>query len=420
MPKKNTLQSKHGITREDNVLSDNIKNSLDTVDALKHELSVHEIELEMQNEELLNMQSKLNATLVEYADLFDLSPICYIILDKNGIVRKLNNEGCLQLKVTRNEIVGKPFSKFLHGEFHQDNFYRHRLSVMEMQSLQCIECEIIRKDGTIFFGMIKSAIVKDEKQLFKHFLLIINDISSIKNHEMQVELALDKANQLNALKSRFITIASHEFRTPLTSILSSVWLVNQYVMSGNIESVQNHLNKIKGSVKDLTLILEDFLSHEKLESNLVESVKENIDLQSFCKYLVEDFSISLKSNDFIRYSHLGEGKIISDKKVLYHVLSNLLSNAVKYSAKQVEVTVSSELKENRAIIKVSDNGIGIPASEQEFIFDRFFRAHNALTKQGTGLGLNIVKEYLKLINGTIEFNSVEGKGTCFCVEIPVK
>jgi PAS domain S-box-containing protein len=419
VPKKNILQPKVPISRDENTQNENIA-SFDTVDALKHELSVHEIELEMQNEELLTMQSKLNAFLVEYADLFDLSPICYIILDKNGIIRKLNNEGCLQLKISRNDIVGKPFSMFLNGELHQDNFYRHRLSVMETQSLQCIESEIKRKDGSIFFGMIKSAIVRDEKQLFKHFLLIINDITSIKNHEIQVELALDKANQLNALKSRFITIASHEFRTPLTSILSSVWLVNQYVMSGSVESIQNHLNKIKSSVKDLTLILDDFLSHEKLESNLVESVKENIDLQIFCKSLVEDFSISLKPSDYIHYSHLGEAKIISDKKVLYHVLSNLLSNAVKYSSKQVEVTVTSELKESSAVIKVSDNGIGIPADEQEFIFDRFFRAHNALTKQGTGLGLNIVKEYLKLINGTIIFKSEEGKGTCFWVEIPVK
>lgn len=419
MPKKNILQPKLSIDKKEHDLNEKI-DSFYTVNALKHELSVHEIELEMQNEELLDMQSKLNASLLEYANIFDLSPICYFILDNDGIIRKLNNEGCLQLKANRKDIVGKPFSMFLNGTLHQDNFYRHRMSVMEMQTLQYIECEIIRKDGSVFFGMIKCAVVRDEKQLFKHFLLIISDISSIKNHEMQVEMALDKANKLNALKSRFITIASHEFRTPLTSILSSTWLVNQYVMSGKIDSVQNHLNKIKGSVKDLTLILEDFLSHEKLESNLIVSVKENIDLQSFCKCLVEDFSISLKPNDFIQYSHLGEGKIISDKKVLYHILSNLLSNAIKYSTKQVEITVSSELKENSAIIKVSDNGIGIPADEQEFIFDRFFRAHNALTKQGTGLGLNIVKEYLKLINGTIAFESEEGKGTCFCVEIPIK
>lgn len=407
-------------TKLDNAFVDKQPVSSKVLAALKHELSVHEIELEMQNEELHSMHSKLNASLDEYSDLFDLSPVCYIILDKNGIINKLNNEGCIQLRADRDVIVGKPFSSFLHGEKYQDDFYRHRLFVIENQSIQCIESEIKRKDGSLFFGMIKSAVVKDEHQLFKHFLLMINDISAIKNHELQVELALEKANQLNALKSRFITIASHEFRTPLTSVLSSVWLVNQYAHSANLPAVQNHLNKIKSSVKDLTLILEDFLSHEKLESNHVVAVKENVDIQHFCRCLVEDFSVSLSSNDFIKYAHLGQYNIVTDKKILYHIITNLLSNAVKYSTKRVEVEVFSEINNNTLIIKVLDNGIGIPVNEQEFIFNRFFRAHNALTKQGTGLGLNIVKEYLKLINGTITFKSAEGKGTEFQVEIPLK
>ena len=386
---------------------------------LEHELSVHEIELEMQHEELQAANARLKVSVLEYEELFEFSPVCYFILDKEGKIQKLNKKACEKLQKDKEHIIGVPFSTLLNGEILQDEFYRHRSLVFETMKLQRINSEIMRKDGSIIYVAINSLVVKDENNLFKHFLLIVNDVSAIIEREKLVELDLEKATELNEIKSRFINLASHEFRTPLTTVLSSAWLAEQHFACGQETEAIIYLNKIKASVKQIKLILDEFMSDEMLQSDAVKVFWEVFDLPFFCEGLVSDIRISFNARDSLSYVHTGDTSILSDKKVLYHVLSNLLMNAVKYSVKQVDVKVSSEVKNGMVTIKVSDNGIGIPKTEQPFIFNRFYRGKNALKFQGTGLGLSISKEYLKLLNGTIRFESRVGKGSTFIIEFPV-
>ena len=362
---------------------------------------------------------QLNASLKEYTDLFNSSPVCYITLDRDTFIKKINKEACNQLKVDCSALAGMPFSHFLKNDQCKERLKEYCNSLIVSNQFCEFESEIQRKDGTVFFAIVKVGLVKDEDGRFKHFILILDDISSIKAHEKHVELALEKATQLNELKSRFITMASHEFRTPLTAILSSVWLVNKYAKDGKIEEVDCHLEHIRTSVKQLTFILDEFLSHEKLEAGAVEIVKEKINLPELCNGLLTNIKFSLNSGDYVDYKHQGENVIVSDKNALYHIITNLLSNAIKYSEEHIQIKFSTKISGNSIHICVADNGIGIPQKEQALIFKRFFRAQNGLSKQGTGLGLNIVQEYLNLLNGHITFKSKTGKGTSFFVEIPI-
>lgn len=386
---------------------------------MEHELNVHEIELEMQNEELLVAQAKLKASIDEYAELFELSPTGYFILDKNGVIQKVNKRGLEQLRNEKESITGKPFSSFLDGQEQQDNFYLHRIDVMESGSIRFIYCRMKRSNGHVFDALIKSIVVRDEKKKFKHFLSIVIDITVIKERENQVVLALENANKLNEMQSRFITMASHEFRTPLTSILSCTWLVEQFALKGQTDEMRNYAARIRISVKQLTQILDEFLSQENLGSGNIHVCNDTVHLPEFCEGLLVDIQILLKAGESIRYTHTGKKEILADKKILYHIIINLLSNAVKYSEGEKDIIFSTKVTGQSVIVKVTDNGIGIPKADQPFIFNRFFRAQNSLTKQGTGLGLSIVNEYVKLINGTVSFDSVEGQGTTFVVEFPL-
>lgn len=386
---------------------------------LSHELSVNEIELEMQNEELLLAQSKLNASLIEYAELFEYSPIGYYILDDNGIIKHLNLHACIQLKSSKQSIIGKTFAFFLNNEVCQDNFYLHRLSVKESGTIQHLNAIMKRTDGVLFDVLIKSIEVKDEKQSFKHFLCMVTDISFIKEQEAQIKLALDKANKLNEMQSRFIALASHEFRTPLTSILTCTWLVEQYAKSGKMLEMKEYASRVRISVRQLTQILDEFLSQEKLGDGSIKVVNNLFNLKEFCEGLLVDIRISLKSCDSINFTFVGEKEIDTDKKILYHILINLLSNSVKYAGEKKKIEFSVEVTDSSILIYVKDNGIGIPDIDKPFIFSRFFRAQNTVSKQGTGLGLSIVKDYVNLLNGNISFESSEGVGTTFFLEIPI-
>jgi signal transduction histidine kinase len=223
------------------------------------------------------------------------------------------------------------------------------------------------------------------------------------------------------MKSRFVSIASHEFRTPLSAILSSTSLIDHYVTPDQEEKRRKHIDRIKSSVKNLTSILDDFLSLEKLEQGKVEAHNLEFNLKDFIQDAIDEIDGMLKrKNQHVEFIYQGEEEVYQDKKILRNVLLNLLSNAVKYSQDGKTIYVATALKSGKAHIAVKDEGIGIPAEAQKKLFDKFFRAKNATNIQGTGLGLNIVKRYVELLDGDIAFVSKENEGTTFTVEFPQK
>ncbi|MEI6595033.1 MAG: PAS domain-containing sensor histidine kinase [Bacteroidota bacterium] len=396
----------------------NPKAELRDIEELKHELSVHEIELKMQNVELLDTQTSLSSALSEYAEFFEHSPIGYFILSKDGRIEKVNKKGCELLGIDKSNILGKTFSTFFNGENEQDNLYRHINLVIETGNFHHLDSEIKKNDGSIFSASVKSTLVKNEKNEFKHLLTIVNDISQIKEYEHHIERALQKSNELNKLKTNFITLASHEFRTPLSNVLLSASLVEQYAKMGQEDKMKRHLSRIKASVKDLTFILVKFFTHEKLERGLEIVEKVNFNLPELCDDIIDDIKLLFKTGQHISYKHTGTNFIFEDRKIIIHILENLLSNAIKYSPENKEIELTSKMGENSLLIQVKDFGIGIPLDEQQNLFAIFYRANNAVNIQGAGLGLNITQRLLALINGKISFTSIENEGTTFLVEIP--
>ncbi len=245
--------------------------------------------------------------------------------------------------------------------------------------------------------------------------------NALRKNEAEIIKALEAEKELSQLKSRFVSIASHEFRTPLSTILSSADLIEAYTKAEQQEKRLKHTGRIKSSVSNLTAILNDFLSLSKLEEGAVQVELSEFELISFCKSVLEELHGVLKPNQRIVHAHSPDNHVILlDKKLLRNILFNLFSNASKYSPDGSTIHCSTKVEHGQLFLEVRDEGIGIPREDQQHLFTRFFRAHNVENIQGTGLGLNIVRRYVELLNGRISFESEEGVGTTFYIQIPLK
>lgn len=258
---------------------------------------------------------------------------------------------------------------------------------------------------------------KDDEGIVKKVFSVVQDFTEQKHAERQLEQALKKERDVGLLKSRFVSMASHEFRTPLTSILASAGLIDMYRERGMLDKQIKHVQRIKSSVDNLTSILNDFLSLEKLESGKIQLKTMPIDLLNFIAEVREEVSL-MRKGQVIEHQHEGDKIAEIDPHLVKNILINLLSNAIKYSSETEAIQLLTEKRNGSLKIQVVDRGIGIPEEEQRQLFSRFFRASNANTIQGTGLGLTIVKRYIDLMNGSISFTSKENEGTTFVVEIP--
>lgn len=247
---------------------------------------------------------------------------------------------------------------------------------------------------------------------------VIQDITENKEIEKRLEQNLKKEKELGELKSRFVSMASHEFRTPLSAIQSSVDLIKIYQERAQPDRVNKHIGRIKSSVQNLTNILNDFLNLEKLESGKIIYQPEELPFEKYTRDILEEISLLKKDGQEIGYSHQGQDSALLDKHLLRNILNNLLSNAIKYSPEGARIEVRSELTNGTLNISVKDQGIGIPEADQEHLMTRFFRATNVTNIQGTGLGLTIVRRYVDMMKGSIWFESQEGEGTTFFVKIP--
>jgi PAS domain S-box-containing protein len=262
--------------------------------------------------------------------------------------------------------------------------------------------------------------IENAAEQITEILVVIKDISRRKRLEKELVKTLEKEKELNVLKSRFVTMASHEFRTPLSTILSSAFLLDNYYGEQLESEKKKHIDRIRRSVQGLTEILNDFLSLGKLEEGRIHIELSEISPRNFVEELLQEVSGLKKADqrfDFIWQG--GVSTVMTDKQLLRNILLNLISNAIKYSQPQGVIGIRGNVDENELMIAVTDNGIGIPREEQKHLFKRFFRAHNVSGIEGTGLGLNIVKKYVKLLKGRIEFESSPGSGTTFMIHLPL-
>jgi PAS domain S-box-containing protein len=248
-----------------------------------------------------------------------------------------------------------------------------------------------------------------------------NEVTERKKAEEEVRKSLERERELNELKTKFVSVASHEFRTPLSAVLSSAALVGQYNDRGERDKVDKHVQRIKTSVNHLTAILNDFLSLGKLEEGVLDTTPEVVQVREFLEGVRDELAPTLKEGQTLKTTYRGNvAEVVSDPRILRNMLFNLVSNASKYSpaGKSIEIIFSSS--GSTCTLSVVDQGIGIPVADQKHLFERFFRASNAGNEQGTGLGLNIVMRYAELLNGNINFHSQYEHGSTFEVTLPLR
>ncbi len=257
-----------------------------------------------------------------------------------------------------------------------------------------------------------------EQKVEDRTMMLRETLAQLEKSKDELERALEKEKELSDLKSRFVSTVSHEFRTPLAAILSSAALLAKYTKTEEQDKRARHVNRIKEGVQHLNAMLEDLLSLDRLEEGLVETHPEKINCPAFMRDFIGDLNELVKPGQVINYTHTGNEEIISDKRLLKNILLNLVSNAIKFSPENSPIEVTCVNKNKSVVLSVKDSGIGISKEDQLHLFERFFRARNAQNIQGTGLGLHIVSKYVELLNGKIEMESIENKGTIFTIAIP--
>ena len=261
--------------------------------------------------------------------------------------------------------------------------------------------------------------IKDNGNSITQSLVVINNISEQKRVEEGLKKIIEKQKELNDMKTKFVSIASHEFRTPLSTILSSSSLVEQYNKPEDAPKRQKHLTRIKTSIHNLTDILNDFLILGKMEDGGIKNSPAVFDIRLFFKELIDEMQANLKDGKKIKLAEQTDRDLaFLDAKHFKNVLLNLLSNAIKYSPEDKTIYISYLFYNGNLEVKVRDEGMGIPSEDQVHLFSTFYRANNVTNIQGTGMGLHIVKKYIDLMGGTIGFESELDNGSTFTVELP--
>lgn len=381
------------------------------------------------------MFEPVNMTLESEAGfkaLFEYATIGILVINREGIIELANP--CVEklFGYEADELIGQKVEVLIPNSF-RGSHTSHRQSYFDKPKARPMgfgmDLFAIRKSGEEFPVEISLGYYSlDNVNLAVAFITDITERrkyretleAQVRERTLELTQMLEREKELNEIKSRFVSMASHEFRTPLSAILSSVSLIESYIKNEDEEKRIKHIERIKSSVKNLTDILNNFLSLDKLNQGKTEMSKELFDIKEFGMDIIEDVRGMLRPGQDIACHHSGESMTYQDRKILRNVMLNLLSNAIKYSGEDQMIEVYCTVNSKFVEIRVKDNGIGIPEEEQKNMFEKFFRAKNVVNHQGTGLGLNIVKRYVELMNGNITFKSKQNEGTEFIITYPNK
>lgn len=286
-----------------------------------------------------------------------------------------------------------------------------------------LDCQLKRPDGAVRWLSIRTFIIRDESGQIVRHIAIGNDVTSQKEKEFVLRQSLFREQELNQLKSQFVSTASHEFRTPLTTIQSSVDLIRLYLEMPAVsarQSVHNHLNVIQKEIEKFSNLLTDMLTIGRIEAGKITFLARPSDVISLCRSLIATHFSKRADNRTVQLRIEGTPHpVFIDDKLMGHVLVNLLSNAFKFSI-DTSPRLRIVFRKNSLLLQVIDTGIGIPAGELSALFQAFFRASNTAGIPGTGLGLVIARQFIELHQGHLDVQSVEKKGTTFSIHLPTE
>ncbi len=379
--------------------------------------------------------SKLDEAIVFQNALLDNAGAMIIAVDNKGIVTLFNRAASLMLGYSPNEVIGKHTPALFQQKSDSDKKIKilaekynlsgkSKFEILTYKAKNNIhdedEYHYVRKDGSTFLVLLTVTAIRNANGAVTGFAGIATDISERKKAEKELRQALENEIGLNELKSRFVSMASHEFRTPLSTVLSSAYLIEKYASAEDQPKREKHLQRIFSSVNMLTDILNDLLSVGKIEEGKVPVKPTLFNVEEFINGIITEIKINLKSQQTICYHHKGNPDVLLDASLLKMILMNLVSNASKFSPENSSIEIKSSLKNNIFLLSVKDDGMGISSEDQKHLKERFFRGANAANIEGTGLGLHIVSKYAELMNGTLEFKSELDKGTLFFIKFKLK
>lgn len=389
-----------------------------------------------------------------FRTLIENAPDGIEVLDLEGNYLEVNSAACRQLGYTREELANVKLFEIDSGL----DIEGYSKSIEQLRNGMRDHQEVIHrhKSGTLFPVEITSALIKiagrenmltivrditDRKKaerdldLYRNHLeelvnertneialineKLINEIEKEKEIEIILRDSLDKEKELNELKSRFISTASHEFKTPLTAIYSSVELIQRYRKTWDDSKLDRHINSIQLSVEHLSKLIDEVLTISRSESGKIQCNPENLDLKELCNKFIDEVKPKmLKTHEFSFIFNSKQSEFPIDPKLMRYIIINLLTNAIKYSPAGGRVEFNVNISEEYIYLSVRDEGIGFHPEDEKHLFEPFFRANNALDFEGTGLGLSIVKRTVEVLKGSIDFKSQLGKGTIVEIKIP--
>lgn len=380
-------------------------------------------QLEISREKLGHIQSFQKA-------LLDNAGAMIIATDKKGIIKLFNPEAVMNLGYSESELIEKYTPVIFHDKediaVKREELLKKygidikdEFAVLVEKATRNVHVEeqftYIRKDGTSFPVLLTVTAIRDSIGEITGYMGISIDISERSKAEKSLREALEKEKELNELKSRFVSMASHEFRTPLSTVLSSSYLIEKYTTTEEQPKREKHLQRIISSVEMLTDILNDFLSVGRIEEGKIQVRPCYFNIREMVSEVLAELNPNLKRNQKIQYLHEGSPDVFLDKSMLKHIIMNLISNAIKFSFENSFIIVKTVNDVNGIMLSVKDNGMGIARDDQKHLMERFFRGANAVNIQGTGLGLHIVSKYAELMNGTVTWISELEKGTEFII-----
>jgi len=397
--------------------------------------------------------------------LFNHATEGIVISNESGLIQLMNPAACKMFGYETNELLNESIDVLVpnnikgHHEHHRKSYIdKPRARPMGLG----LDLYALRKDGNLFpIEISLSPIFKDDRKYIIAFLIdisvrkkieasvkekqeeleqialtlqksnedlekkvsdrtkvLMEAIAELERSRSELSIALEKEKDLNDLKSRFISMASHEFRTPLTTILSSAVLISEYKSQEQEEKKQKHIKRIQSSVNNLNDILSDFLSISKLEEGKIHADMSMFDLNTLIKEIVSDMRQNTKANQQIVFNYTGDKLVFLDSKLVKNILFNLLSNAIKFSSEGKSITIDAVVNVNEIKIRVIDQGIGISDEDLKHLFERFYRGKNAFNIQGTGLGLHIVGNYVDIMKGHLHLTSKLNVGTEIEITFP--
>lgn len=359
--------------------------------------------------EMQETQARLVAILEATTDFIG-------ICDPQGYLLYINRAGRKILGINEDENVSHINIGYSHPEWARKILREEGLPVAIREGVWSGETAIVSHDGREI--PVSQVILshKTPQEKLKFFSCIARDISNIKQAEAETRKVMEKDKELTELKYRFVSMAYHEFRTPLATILISSDLLKNFSSQLSADKKLRQLNKIQVAVKRMTGLLDDTLYISKAKSGKIEFLPTEFDLEACCRDVLEEIELTTDESHNFVFNYQGNSSLVQmDEKLIRQILTNLLSNAAKYSPKGGTVSLSLTCEEGQATFQVKDEGIGIPKADQRHLFEVFHRCSNVGNIGGTGLGMVIVKQAVELHGGTITFESEEGLGTTFTV-----